>query len=191
MRIETGTLAISSSILWVSRIDQDLNSVINKSIIPRTRDRWNTQLTLLCSSRLSCFTCASFSSTFNPENCQHAFCISCIREWRRGNDSSNDQGGGDSLAGKKTCPSCRTKSNLCIPSSLFHPPGPFKETIIENYKASCSSKPCHNYMRHKDRAIDAKCKDQYGADFERMTALQRSAIRAELSREVKGKCIFG
>jgi len=100
----------------------------------------------------------------------------------------------EDLAGRKSCPSCRTPSNLVIPSSLFHLPGPVKETIIENYKLSCSLKPCKNFSRSKKRVIDEKVRRFIG--FGSSSTGNSREIRdyrrsLELDPEIHGRCIFG
>lgn len=59
-------------------------------------------------------------------DCDHAFCLSCIRNWR----NSAPTGGMD-------CPVCRKQSSFVIPSDIWYATEEEKQAIIDNYKANC------------------------------------------------------
>lgn len=61
-----------------------------------------------------------------PE-CDHPFCISCIRNWRNGSPAS-----GMAL---RACPICRKTSHFVIPSLVWYYSKEEKQKIIDNYKA--------------------------------------------------------
>lgn len=62
-------------------------------------------------------------------NCDHVFCLGCIRSWRSSsNNSGNDEHGflppdqSDLARVTKACPLCRKQSDFVIPSSVFPTP---------------------------------------------------------------------
>ncbi|EQL34362.1 hypothetical protein BDFG_03720 [Blastomyces dermatitidis ATCC 26199] len=67
-------------------------------------------------------------------NCDHVFCLSCIRSWRSsvGTSAEDMINTPDSRVPRqttKTCPLCRTKSEFVVPSSVFPtPPQPTAAT---------------------------------------------------------------
>ena len=61
-----------------------------------------------------------------PE-CDHPFCISCIRNWRNGSPAS-----GMAL---RACPICRKTSHFVIPSLIWYSSKEEKQEIIDTYKA--------------------------------------------------------
>lgn len=62
------------------------------------------------------------------ENCDHVFCLSCIRDWRSTFDKKVAK------THYRTCPICRANSFLVIPSELHHKAGANKEEVFEDYK---------------------------------------------------------
>lgn len=83
------------------------------------------------------------------ENCDHSFCLTCIRSWR-----DNKEKDPDLIAGQvnKACPACRQRSNYVTPSSQFHLNGRGKEAVVERYKSILASKPCKFFEKSKLRA---------------------------------------
>lgn len=73
-------------------------------------------------------------------NCDHRYCIDCLRKWRRSSHKNQIVG----VAVTQTCPTCRVKSNLVMPTKKFSV-GSEKEIIIENYKRKMESMPCRNF----------------------------------------------
>lgn len=59
------------------------------------------------------------------ENCNHVFCLSCIREWR--SSKSADK------SAIRGCPTCRKDSHFVIPSNYFLEDGEEKTKLIEDY----------------------------------------------------------
>ncbi|GFR67125.1 E3 ubiquitin-protein ligase makorin-1 [Elysia marginata] len=59
-------------------------------------------------------------------NCNHCFCLSCIRKWRTT--------GGGARAMRKTCPVCRTPSEFIVPSDHWIEDLEDKKKFIENFK---------------------------------------------------------
>jgi E3 ubiquitin-protein ligase makorin len=65
-----------------------------------------------------------------PE-CDHAFCITCIRKWR----SSYVTSAMDVDSTVKACPICRKVSYYVIPSATWYSSKEEKQDIIDGYKA--------------------------------------------------------
>lgn len=63
--------------------------------------------------------------------CDHPFCISCIRNWR----SSSPASGMDVNNAVRACPICRKISYFVIPSVIWYSTKEEKQEIIDNYKA--------------------------------------------------------
>lgn len=69
------------------------------------------------------------------ETCDHAFCLSCIRSWRREREQQDRQN-------LRMCPVCRKESFFVVPSDriLFDPDE--KKQIIDDYKNEMGRIPC-------------------------------------------------
>ncbi|KAI4975390.1 hypothetical protein ZWY2020_048997 [Hordeum vulgare] len=70
--------------------------------------------------------------------CDHPFCISCIRNWRGNSPTS----GMDVNSALRACPICRKLSYYVIPSVLWYFSKEEKLEITENYKAKLKSIDC-------------------------------------------------
>ncbi|XP_027340273.1 putative RING-type E3 ubiquitin transferase C3H69 isoform X2 [Abrus precatorius] len=73
--------------------------------------------------------------------CDHPFCISCIRNWR----SSNPTLGMDVNSTLRACPICRKLSYFVIPSVIWYSTTEEKLEIIDNYKAKLKSIDCKHF----------------------------------------------
>ncbi|XP_061342992.1 E3 ubiquitin-protein ligase makorin-like [Gastrolobium bilobum] len=78
-----------------------------------------------------------------PE-CDHAFCLSCIRNWRNsaptaGMDVNNN------ASTVRTCPVCRKLSYFVIPSGIWYSTKEEKQEITDNYKANCKLIDCKHF----------------------------------------------
>ncbi|GFS21091.1 E3 ubiquitin-protein ligase makorin-1 [Elysia marginata] len=67
------------------------------------------------------------------QNCNHCFCLSCIRQWRTTE--------GDARAMRKSCPVCRTPSEFIVPSKHWVETQEEKKKLIENFKKVLKSTP--------------------------------------------------
>ncbi|KAL3356210.1 hypothetical protein AABB24_017077 [Solanum stoloniferum] len=72
--------------------------------------------------------------------CDHPFCVSCIRNWR-GSSSS----GMDVNSALRACPICRKLSYFVIPSVIWYFTKEEKEEIVDNYKNKLRSIDCKHF----------------------------------------------
>ncbi|XP_077210146.1 E3 ubiquitin-protein ligase makorin-like isoform X2 [Tasmannia lanceolata] len=63
--------------------------------------------------------------------CDHPFCISCIRNWR----SNSPTSGMDVNSALRSCPVCRKHSYFVIPSVIWYSTKEEKQEIIDSYKS--------------------------------------------------------
>ena len=77
------------------------------------------------------------------ENCDHPFCLECIRNWRATYDKKIQK------AHYRTCPQCRTNSYLVIPSNKMISDGPEKDELIEEYTDALYAIPCRHFNNGK------------------------------------------
>ncbi|XP_061488308.1 probable E3 ubiquitin-protein ligase makorin-1 [Rhineura floridana] len=72
-------------------------------------------------------------------NCTHAYCVGCIRKWRKSRDFHN--------AVIKGCPECRVTSTYFIPNQYWVFDSEEKEKLIKNFKARTSKIRCKFFVR--------------------------------------------
>ncbi|XP_039046259.1 putative RING-type E3 ubiquitin transferase C3H69 [Hibiscus syriacus] len=73
--------------------------------------------------------------------CNHPFCITCIRNWR----SSSPSSGMDVNTAVRACPICRRLSYFVIPSVIWYWTPDEKQRIVEGYKAKLRSINCKHF----------------------------------------------
>ncbi|XP_062174520.1 putative RING-type E3 ubiquitin transferase C3H69 isoform X2 [Alnus glutinosa] len=73
--------------------------------------------------------------------CDHPFCISCIRNWR----SSSPTSGMDVNNALRACPICRKLSYFVIPSVIWYTTKEEKQEIVESYKTKLKSIDCKHF----------------------------------------------
>ncbi|KAI8771855.1 E3 ubiquitin-protein ligase makorin-1 [Biomphalaria glabrata] len=84
------------------------------------------------------------------ENCNHCFCLSCIRQWRSNKNSL--------IETHRACPSCRTHSDFVTPSKYWVECPEEKKKLISDYKDALSKKPCHYFKLGKGECpFDSRC----------------------------------
>uniref|UniRef100_A0A8C3C5Z6 RING-type E3 ubiquitin transferase n=1 Tax=Cairina moschata TaxID=8855 RepID=A0A8C3C5Z6_CAIMO len=76
-------------------------------------------------------------------NCSHAFCLGCIRTWRRSRDFQS--------AVIKACPECRVTSNYYIPHKYWVSDAGEKEQLIERFKARTGKIRCKFFIQNRGR----------------------------------------
>ena len=73
------------------------------------------------------------------ENCSHAFCLDCIRNWRATYDKKVKK------THYRTCPICRENSYLVIPSTRMIYEGELKDNLIDDYCEALYNIPCKHF----------------------------------------------
>ncbi|KAM4645682.1 uncharacterized protein AAGF69_013540 isoform 2-T2 [Amazona ochrocephala] len=74
-------------------------------------------------------------------NCSHAYCLSCIRKWRRSRDFQSTV--------IKACPECRVTSSYYIPHKYWVSEGAEKEKLIKTFKARTGKIRCKFFARNR------------------------------------------
>jgi hypothetical protein len=77
------------------------------------------------------------------ENCLHAFCLDCIRDWR----ATYDKKGKVKKTHYRTCPICRSESYLVIPSTRMIYSSELKDTLIDEYCEALAEIPCKHFNK--------------------------------------------
>ncbi|KYB29595.1 putative E3 ubiquitin-protein ligase makorin-1-like Protein [Tribolium castaneum] len=67
-------------------------------------------------------------------NCNHCFCLSCIRKWRQARQFENKI--------IRACPECRVTSDFVCPSLFWVDTKEDKNKLIDDYKTALSTKDC-------------------------------------------------
>ncbi|KAI8545809.1 hypothetical protein RHMOL_Rhmol07G0067200 [Rhododendron molle] len=73
--------------------------------------------------------------------CDHPFCISCIRNWR----GSSPASGMDVNSTLRACPICRKVSYFVIPSVIWYSSKEEKQEIVDSYKEKLKSIHCKHF----------------------------------------------
>ncbi|XP_054022559.1 E3 ubiquitin-protein ligase makorin-2 [Dryobates pubescens] len=74
-------------------------------------------------------------------NCNHTYCLSCIRQWRCAKQFENPI--------IKSCPECRIISEFVIPSAYWVEDQEKKNQLIEAFKQGVGKKPCKYFEQGK------------------------------------------
>jgi E3 ubiquitin-protein ligase makorin len=77
---------------------------------------------------------------FGLLNCEHAFCLSCIRNWRQQYST-----GVDVEQALRTCPICRTAAHFITPTSVWPATAEEREAIISGYKTKLQEIDCRHF----------------------------------------------
>ncbi|RWW87022.1 hypothetical protein BHE74_00004172 [Ensete ventricosum] len=102
---------------------------------------------LKCSQEIECSVCLErvLSKPTAAERkfgllseCDHPFCISCIRNWR----SNSPASGMDVNSALRACPICRKLSYFVIPSVIWYSSKEEKQEIVDSYKIRLKSIDC-------------------------------------------------
>ncbi|GAV72756.1 zf-CCCH domain-containing protein/zf-RING_2 domain-containing protein [Cephalotus follicularis] len=105
---------------------------------------------LKCSQEIECSVCLDrvLSKPTAAERkfgllseCDHPFCISCIRNWR----SNSPTSGMDVNTAVRACPICRKLSYFVIPSVIWYSSKEEKQEIVDSYKAKLKSIDCKHF----------------------------------------------
>lgn len=83
-------------------------------------------------------------------NCNHCFCLSCIRKWRQAKQFDNKI--------IRACPECRVTSDFVCPSMYWVDTKEEKEKLILDYKGALSTKDCKYFNKgHGKCPFGNKC----------------------------------
>ncbi|XP_064604731.1 probable E3 ubiquitin-protein ligase makorin-1 [Liolophura sinensis] len=83
-------------------------------------------------------------------NCNHVFCLACIRKWRSNKAFENKI--------IRSCPECRTVSDFVTPSKYWVESREEKDKLIEGYKKALSGKPCRYFDQGRGECpFNEKC----------------------------------
>ncbi|CRK90669.1 CLUMA_CG004370, isoform A [Clunio marinus] len=72
-------------------------------------------------------------------NCNHCFCLECIRTWRQAKQFDNKI--------IRSCPECRTCSDFVCPSSFWVDNPEEKQQLISKYKTALKEKDCKYFKK--------------------------------------------
>ncbi|XP_033745130.1 probable E3 ubiquitin-protein ligase makorin-1 isoform X1 [Pecten maximus] len=72
-------------------------------------------------------------------NCNHTFCLSCIRKWRGARQFENKI--------VRACPECRVTSDFVTPSKYWVESDEEKKKLIQGYKKALSAKHCMYFKK--------------------------------------------
>ncbi|XP_012218044.1 probable E3 ubiquitin-protein ligase makorin-1 isoform X2 [Linepithema humile] len=76
-------------------------------------------------------------------NCNHCFCLSCIRKWRQAKQFDNKI--------IRACPECRIPSDFVCPSMYWVDTKEEKEKLIRDYKGALSTKDCKYFNKGRGK----------------------------------------
>jgi len=76
-------------------------------------------------------------------NCQHCFCLECIRKWRQAELFDNKI--------KRACPECRVTSDFVCPSAYWVDTKEEKDKLINDYKHAMTAKDCKYYNKGRGK----------------------------------------
>nr|CAB3263859.1 ZF(C3H/RING)-1 zinc finger protein [Phallusia mammillata] len=84
------------------------------------------------------------------ENCNHPFCLDCIRKWRSAKAFNNTV--------VKACPQCRVSSSFVTPSETWIEDQEEKQKLIKGYKDHLSVKSCKYFDKGRGKCpFGANC----------------------------------
>lgn len=72
-------------------------------------------------------------------NCNHIFCLECIRKWRQAKQFENKI--------VRSCPECRVSSDFVCPSPFWVDTKEDKEKLLNEYKMALGSKDCKYFQK--------------------------------------------
>ncbi|XP_046424625.1 probable E3 ubiquitin-protein ligase makorin-1 [Neodiprion virginianus] len=76
-------------------------------------------------------------------NCNHCFCLTCIRKWRQAKQFDNKI--------IRACPECRVASDFVCPSMYWVDTKEEKEKLIVDYKEALSTKDCKYFNKGRGK----------------------------------------
>ncbi|NXL36886.1 MKRN1 ligase, partial [Glaucidium brasilianum] len=83
-------------------------------------------------------------------NCNHAYCVGCIRKWRRSRDFQSTV--------IKACPECRVTSSYYIPNKYWISDEDEKKKLIETFRARTGRIRCRFFVQNQGHCpFDSEC----------------------------------
>ncbi|XP_033218795.1 probable E3 ubiquitin-protein ligase makorin-1 [Belonocnema kinseyi] len=76
-------------------------------------------------------------------NCNHCFCLTCIRKWRQAKQFENKI--------IRACPECRIPSDFVCPSMYWVDTKEEKDKLITDYKGALSTKDCKYFKKGRGK----------------------------------------
>lgn len=76
-------------------------------------------------------------------NCNHCFCLTCIRRWRQAKQFDNKI--------IRACPECRVTSDFVCPSMYWVDTKEDKDKLIKDYKCALSQKDCKYFKQGRGK----------------------------------------
>ncbi|KAK4523218.1 hypothetical protein GAYE_PCTG44G1111 [Galdieria yellowstonensis] len=113
------------------------------------------------------------------ENCDHVFCLECIRQWRQHSLEFGQV--------VRYCPVCRTPSFFVIPSLVVPASVERKKEIIEKYKSKLTTIPC-KYFNYGKGTCPFSTSCFYAHCYPDGTPFQREKPRRYLN--ANGEIVF-
>ncbi|CAM9837064.1 unnamed protein product [Bubo scandiacus] len=104
--------------------------------------RWGQSCRFL-HDRKSAHNCRYFQSGFCSygDRCGHAYCVGCIRKWRRSRDFQSTV--------IKACPECRVTSSYYIPNKYWISDAGEKKQLIETFRARTGKIRCKFFVQNQ------------------------------------------
>ena len=139
-------------------------------------DRTTEQLPIECGICLENIA-ETVDGRFGLLNCNHPFCLSCIKNWRTQNESVERQQSNLSTQIVRSCPICRAITHFVTPSLEWPSSGERKDEIIQQYKQRLGQIDCKHFkFGNGECPFGSSC---FYAHRDRMgTNLQNSAVFA-------------
>jgi len=94
---------------------------------------------------------------FGLLNCNHAFCLSCIRAWRSTHFDANNEN-------PRSCPECREVTYFIVPSSTWIEDSLEKTRVIDQYKRKMSAIPCKYFEFGGECPFGSSCFYEHRSD---------------------------
>jgi hypothetical protein len=110
--------------------------------------------------------------------CDHAFCVDCLRKWRRSSTAPGAAESVDSQSMRKACPLCRAPSDHVVPSFIFVV-GEQKDRLLAGYRKNCAEIDCKLYAA-------GRCPFSYRC-FYKHTRLDGTVVDKKALAEAAGK----
>jgi E3 ubiquitin-protein ligase makorin len=106
-----------------------------QAVITKQRHKANQVACGICHERVA----AKSDSRFGLLNCEHAFCLSCIRHYRQTSTTSQHE------EAHRTCPLCGTMAHFITPTPIWPVDLVERQQLVEEYRRKLSTIPCKHF----------------------------------------------